>query len=181
MEGRDKFFGGSERRGYVLLLVLLMVVILGLAFFYMRMHGPVYQIGEGESDIEPPWRQWHEMQVRLRRESFGPPTVEQPQLSKALEIRAWPEENGEGRGKIKVIMYPNGEVEGNWKGEFYVSKEVDFQVMTCKFEGNIDPEQIYSDEQGEDASRLFFIAKGHFSILETDSESGRVRNLMGNA
>ncbi|MEE9370795.1 MAG: hypothetical protein V3W45_04910 [Sedimentisphaerales bacterium] len=67
MEGRRKFFLSTERPGYALLLGLLIVVVIGMVYYYMRMYGAVYQIGEGESDIMPPWRQWQRMQVRLHK------------------------------------------------------------------------------------------------------------------
>jgi hypothetical protein len=167
--------------GYVLLLGLLIVVLVGMVMFYMRMYGPVYKIGEGESDIAPPWRQWHKIQVRLRDGPLGRPTEEQPQLSKPLEVKARPVEDGNERGGIRMIILPDGTVHGSWGGQFYINKDVDFQVMNCRFEGVVDPEQVYEDEEGEDPSKLFFIAKGKFMILETNSDTGRVRNLMGDA
>ena len=72
-------------------------------------------------------------------------------------------------------------MQGSWGGEFFINKDVDFQVMSCGFEGSIDPMQVYSNEGDEDPSKLFFIAKGHFMILETNNDNGRVRNLMGDA
>ncbi|MBA7625937.1 hypothetical protein ES703_33371 [subsurface metagenome] len=168
-----------NRGGYALLLGLLIVVVIGMVIYYMRMHGPVYHIGEGESDINPPWRQWHKMQVRLRKEPLGRPTAEQPQLSKPLEVQAKPVQDGKDRGEIKVVILLDGTVQGSWRGEFFINKDVDFQVMNCRFEGSIDAKQLYSDEEGEDPSMLFFIAKGHFVILETNNDNGRVRNLMG--
>ena len=168
--------------GYALLLGLLIVVVIGMVIWYMRMHGPVYQIGqEGESDINPPWRQWHKMQLRLHKEPLGRPTAEQPQLSNALGVEAKPKQDGKGRGEITVVIYPEGTVQGGWTGEFFINKDVDFQVMGCEFEGNIDPQQVYSNEEGEDPSKHFFIAKGHFLILETNNKSSRVRSLAGDA
>ncbi len=167
--------------GYALLLGLLIVVVIGVVMFYMRMYGPVYKIGEGESDIKPPWRQWHKMQVRLRDGPLGSPTEEQPQLSEPLEVQTWPVEDGNARGEIGVMILADGTVHGSWGGEFYINKDVDFQVMDCKFEGMVDPKQVYEDEEGEDPSKLFFIAKGKFMILETNNDTGRVRNLMGDA
>ena len=169
-----------SRGGYALLLGLLITVVIGMIMYYTWMYGPVYQIGEGKSDINPPWRQWHKMQIKLRKEPIGLPTVEQPQLSEPLEVYAEPVQNGKDRGEIELIILTDETAQGGWSGEFSVKKAVDFQVMTCRFEGNIDPEQVYSDEEGEDPSKLFFIAKGHFAILEFNDDSGRVRNLMGN-
>jgi len=135
---------------------------------------------DGTRSIEVPWRQWHKIQVRLRKGPLGPPTAEQPQVSKALSVAAKPNEDTQQRGQMKLFILPDGTVEGGWYGQFNISKEVDFQVMACQFKGLVDPEQVYSDEQGEDPSRLFFIAKGRFTILETNDDSGKVRKLSGN-
>lgn len=180
MEYRRNSLGRAERPGYVLLLCLLLLVVFGTLFWYKRSHGPAYQMGKGKSDIEVPWRQWHKIQVRLRKGPLGPPTAEQPQVSKALSVAAKPNEDTQQRGQMKLFILPDGTVEGGWYGQFNISKEVDFQVMGCQFKGLVDPEQVYSDEQGEDPSRLFFIAKGRFTILETNDDSGKVRKLSGN-
>ncbi len=80
-----------------------------------------------------------------------------------------------------MVILPDWTVKGGWKGEFFIDRYVDFQVMTCNFKGFLDPKQVYRDEQGDNPTKLFFINKGNFMILETNSESGRVRNLMGDA
>jgi hypothetical protein len=54
-------------------------------------------------------------------------------------------------------------------------------VMSCGFKGSIDPKEIYGKGGNEDPSKLFFITKGHFMILETNNKSGQVRNLQGDA
>ena len=51
--------------------------------------------------------------------------------------------------------------------------------MGRSFDGTIDPQEIFSDIKGEDNSKLFFITKGGFTILETNNKTGIVRNLMG--
>lgn len=167
--------------GWVLLVGLLILVMLGMVLFYVRMHGPVYEIGKGKSDITPPWRQWHKIQVRLRDGPLGNPTEEQPQLSKPLEIQARPVQDGNQRGEIRLMILADGTVQGMWGGEFFINKKVDFQVMNCRFEGMVDPEEVYEDEEGEDPSKLFFVAKGKFVILETNNDTGRVRNVVGDA
>ena len=169
-----------NRGGFAMLLGLLITVVLGMIIYYMRMYGPVHQMGKGESDINPPWRQWEKMRVRLRRGSLGEPTPEQPQLSKPLEVVTEAREDGGYRGDIELVILPDGTVQGGWRGKFDINKDVEFQVMMCRFEGRVDPEQVCKDELGPDPSQLFFIAKGHFVILEFNNRNGQVRNLMGN-
>jgi hypothetical protein len=162
-------------------LSLLVLVVVGMLFWYKRMHGPVYQIGKGKSDIAVPWRQWHDIYVRTEKgHPPGEPTEHQAQIPKTLQIVAEPDEDGRQRGRLDLVILPDGSVRGHWGGQFIIRKDVDFQVMGCNFKGLVDPEQVYSDEQGEDPSKLFFIAKGPFVILETNDDNGKVRKLSGN-
>lgn len=170
----------AERTGSVLVVGLLLLLIVGMLYWYRRMHGPVYQIGKGKSDIAIPWRQWHEIHVRTQKgRPPGLPGEQQPQIPQALHVGAQLYEDTQQRGQLVFTILPDGTVEGQWTGQFNISKYVDYQVMGCQFKGLVDPEQVYSDEQGEDQSKLFFIAKGPFVILETNDDSGKVRNVSG--
>jgi len=170
----------AERTGSVLLLGLLILLIVGMMYWYKKMHGPVYQIGKGKSDIAVPWRQWHDIHVRTQKgHPPGLPGEHQPQISQALHMAARPNEDTQQRGQLVFTILPDGTVEGQWTGQFNISKYVDYQVMGCQFKGLVDPEQVYSDERGEDPSKLFFLAKGPFVILETNDDNGKVRNLSG--
>ncbi len=145
------------------------------------MHGPVYQIGKGKSDIAVPWRQWHNFYVRTQKgRPPGLPGEDQPQISQALHVAARPNEDTQRRGQLAFTILPDGTVAGQWSGQFNISKYVDYQVMSCQFNGLVDPEQVYSDEQDEDPSKVFFITKGNFIILETNDGNGKVRKLSGN-
>jgi len=169
-----------QKRGAVILLCLLVLVVVGALYWFKNAYGPVHPMGSSESDIEVPWRQWDEIQTRVQDgQPPGGPHGDQLQLPQPLTIVTSPVEDGQRRGELNFAINPGGQVYGQWTGQFHISKEVDYQIMGCKFEGLTDPEQLYSDEQGDDPSRLFFIAKGRFIILETNDGNGKVRNLMG--
>jgi len=167
------------RRGYALLLGLLITVVIGMIIYFKLMYGAVYEIGSGKSDINPPWRQWHNMQGRIYRNEIGSPDEYQPALTRPLQVQAKTVQGDKEQGQIIVVILPDGSVKGSWNGAFNINKDVDFQVIMCRFKGLVDPQQIYSDEEGKDPTKLFFIAKGHFMILETNNKSGRVRKLEG--
>jgi len=171
----------AERTGSVLVVGLLILLIVGMLYWYKRMHGPVYQIGKGKSDIAVPWRQWHDIHVRTQKgHPPGDPTADQPQISKPMQVAAEADEEGQRRGQLVLSFLPDGAIQGQWSGQFKISKEVDYQVMGGGFNGLFDPEQLYCDEQGEDPSKVFFITKGNFIILETNDGNGKVRKLSGN-
>jgi hypothetical protein len=52
-------------------------------------------------------------------------------------------------------------------------------IINANFKGNIDPSKIYSDEDGEDPSKLYFITRGKYLTLETNYETNKVRKING--
>ena len=167
--------------GYALLLGLLIVVVIGMIIYFKFMYGPVYEIGAGKSDINPPWRQWEKLRIRMKSEPVGKPSGEQNQIRNPLVMESYCKQADNPRGEIKVFFDSDGKIQGSWTGTFHMSKYIEFQVMFCNFKGTIDPQEIYSDPNGSDFSKLFFIATGSFTILEANNDTGTVRNLMGDA
>ncbi len=170
---------GANKGGYALLLGLLLVVVIGIIVYYGFWFGPVTQIGKGQSDINPPWRQWEKLRIRMEQEPVGKPKPTQNQIAKPLFLETKTKLEDKDKGEVELLIKSDGKIEGGWSGSFYISKDVDYQIMSCGFEGTIDPQEIYSDVKGEDNSKLFFITKGGFTILETNNKTGVVRNLMG--
>jgi hypothetical protein len=178
---RNEFLTSKRKNpaGYAMLLGLLIVVAIGIIIYVKFMYGPVYEIGVGKSDINPPWRQWEKLRIRLKTEPVGKPSAEQNQIAKPLMIETECKQADSSRGEIKVLFDTDGKIQGNWTGTFRMSKDIEFQVMFCEFKGTIDPKEVYSDPNGSDLSKLFFIAEGSFTILEINNNTGIVRNLMG--
>ncbi|MBN2269167.1 MAG: hypothetical protein JXN61_01045 [Sedimentisphaerales bacterium] len=166
------------RSGYIMLLSLLIVVLIGLVI-YVVMTGEGIDLTTGEKDTSPPWRQWTKNLIELKKKPIGTPSPDQPQLAGALQFMTDAWEDQQKRGSIQLAILPDGTIEGQWSGQYWISKTLDHQVMAASFKGNIVPERIYSDENGEDTTKLYFIGHGGFSILETNSETSRVRNVMG--
>jgi len=61
------------------------------------------------------------------------------------------------------MIQPDGSIQGQWGGQFKIRKDVDFQVMGCRFKGFADSEQVYSDEQGG-----FFVENWVFRVNGLD-------------
>lgn len=171
----------GKYKGYALLLSLLIVVVIGMIMYFKWMYGPVYEIGKGKSGINPPWRQWQKLRIRIENEPVGRPSAEQNQLQKPLLLETYCKLEDKEKGEIQVVINPDGEIQGIWTGTFYMNKNIEFQVMACQFKGTIDPQEIYRDANGINTSKLFLIAKGPFTILEINHKNGVVRNLMGSA
>ena len=125
-----------------------------------------------------PWTEW-----RLRRQSQKPAVQvsdKQAKITTLLKYDANVEltETREPRGEIEMGITPDGAVYGAWGGTYYDSKKDNFDGGG-KFEGKIYPGKIYRDEKGEDPSKLFFLAKGRYSIIQTITENNKVRVLAG--
>ena len=113
-----------------------------------------------------PWKEW-----RLRETSTKPPAQPsggQPVITKMLTFDTNAYVGGEPRGAIGLMIFPDGTLNGAWSGQYYKRQKVNFDIMGGGFEGRIYPRKIYRDEDGEDPTRLYLMAKGKFLIAETD-------------
>ena len=118
-----------------------------------------------------PWKEW-----RLREESEKPvPEVraEQAQITTSLKYDANVKlaETGDPRGEVLMWVTPVGQVWGAWSGSYYNTRKMNCDIQGGGFEGRVYPGKIYRDENGEDPSKLYFLAKGKFVIHKSDLKS----------
>jgi len=152
-----------------LLAILILVVIVAGVQWWMKSHKPDPDTAENL----PVWKEW-----RLREESEKPAAKmreEQPKLIKALEYDANVElpGTGEARGEVGMAISAEGQVFGNWHGNYYNSKKANCDIQGGAFEGKVFPGKIYRDEKGEDLSKLYFLARGKFMMHETEFGKGQ--------
>ena len=108
------------------------------------------------------------------------PSEEQPKITEILLFKADAKQQRDDRGQISLTIAPDGTAAGYWAGEYDTgSPHVNYVVVNANFKGNTDPSKVYSDQEGQDRSKLYFITKGKYLILETNFESGQVRNVAG--
>lgn len=65
------------------------------------------------------------------------------------------------RGTTEITFETNGRVRCRWECT-YTSADVEYRIEAA-MNGNVYTKRTYSDENGKDKSRLFFIAKGHYT------------------
>jgi len=127
-----------------------------------------------------PWKEW-----RLRQASKKPeqkPSAEQPDITKGVQFDTNVSDQGtdEPRGELSFVILPDGSVSGRWYGFYHKKGKINFQILDGDFEGKVFPAKICRDVGGEeDPSKLYFIAKGGFSMQETNSEKMTVTNRAG--
>jgi hypothetical protein len=123
-------------------------------------------------DDLPPWKEW-----RIREKSEKPPgelSDIQPDISNQLgyDTNARLAETNDHRGEVSFSIYPDGTVAGGWHGQYYSLQKFNCAIQGSGFSGRVYPAKIYRDENGEDPSKLYFLAKGEFSFQETNFDTG---------
>jgi hypothetical protein len=149
--------------------MLLIVVAIGMLIYYFAL-SPVDRKTGREQKKSPdkyPWVEEWRIKDRKGGDASEQPTSEyQPKITKLLEFRANVQEERNDRGLISLAILPDGTIEGGWTAEYdTLSPRMNYTVVNASFKGNTDPSKIYSDADGEDKSKLFFITKGNFLIL----------------
>lgn len=157
----------TGRRGSALLGLLIVIALAGLVYFGQWWLKRTAKDPDLCHDLMP-WQEW-----RLRESIEEPPpepSEVQPKLTetikfdvsaKAKDVKSTP------RGQISLVINPNGTVRGGWGGNYYNDDKVNFDG-DGGFEGYVCPLKIYRDENGEDPTKLYFIAKGEFMLHKSD-------------
>ena len=161
----------ANHRGAVLIIMLLLIVVFGALFWF----DPMALIKSSDSGM--PWNE--EFRLVRAGEEVRQPNEGQPKILDNLCFPAKIVEDGEVRGGISLYILTDGRIKGTWGGAYNPRPEMTWEVVGSRFKGNIDPSKIYSDEDGEDPTKLYFIGRGQFLILETNSKTNRIRTAKG--
>lgn len=162
---------GGERRGAILILMLLLIVVFG-ALIWLDPMALIHGSGSGM-----PWNE--ERRLVRPGEEVKQPKDGQPKILNNLVFEGQIVEDNEVKGMVELFILTDGRIKGKWGGTYKPEPDIMWEVTGSRFKGNIDPTKIYSDKDGEDASKLYFIAKGGFLILETNSKTDRIRTATG--
>ena len=161
----------GNRSGMVLLFMVLIVVLAGVLLVY----DPFALFGTRGRDL--PWNQLD--RIVMRGKTVPAPSAEQPSITRMLGFSADAMLEDEGRGKMGMVIRPDGRIEGNWAAEYEPKPGINYHVVKSRFKGNIDPSRIYKDEFGKDPSLLYFITQGKLMIMETNSGTRVIRMVKG--
>jgi hypothetical protein len=156
-------------------MVLLFMVLIAVIAGFLLVYDPFALFGSRDPDL--PWNQVN--RIVGPGKTVPAPSAEQPSITGALAFRAEAEEEGAERGKIKMMLFSDGRISGEWSANYDPEPGINYHVVKSGFKGNIDPSRIYKDEDGKDRSLLYFITAGKFMILETNSRTGKVRGVKG--
>ncbi len=106
------------------------------------------------------------------------PSDEQAQLAGALRYKTAVQLEGEERGDINFLIYPEGIIRGVWNGEYDRDNDVHCVIMAASFIGNINPSKRYVNDGTADPSKLYFTTAGSATMMETNSATGHNRSIL---
>jgi hypothetical protein len=88
-------------------------------------------------------------------------------------------EENEVKSGVGLFILTDGRVKGVWDGKYNPEPDTIWEVVGSRFNGNIDPTKIYSDKDGEDPKKLYFIAKGKALMMVTNSKTDKIKTATG--
>ena len=162
----------KNRPGFGTLLILLIVFVVG-ALIWLN-PSALFQ----SEDSNLPWTQERRI-LRKGQEPKHAVSSEQAEMTKPLYLQGKAKQRQEDRGDITLYIEPDGTIKGSWHAGYIASPKVTHDVVGSFFKGNIDPSAIYMTGEKQDLTKLYFITKGMFSILETNDKTGICRNVKG--
>ena len=183
-EPRKDTLNTKNRSGFVLLLSLL-AIVLGMMIYGFVLHRSDLKVRhqQEQSPGDYPWTEESLIVDKDSGKQVQEPYPEQAQFTKAVELFVRVNQDDQRRGKMSLLVRPDGMVFGSWNAKYKNKVEnISHEVMLGDFEGNIVPSIVYTDQNDEeDQSKLFFITKGNFVMIEElHNNNNRVRRVQGN-
>ncbi len=164
-------FQRPRQGGFAVLMVFLVMFVVAMLVWL----DPSALFSKNDSQL--PWNE--EFRIVKTSEDVPPPSEEQPEITRIIRFGAEAKYEGQERGNISLMIFPDGRIEGGWDAEYYPDDKFHLQVMMSGVKGNIDSSKVYSDSEGEDPSKLYLIAKGNLLILESNLDNNQVRSVKG--
>ena len=171
-----KLKANPSRRGSVILMVLVAVVILMMLYFIdiQAIFGPNLK----DRSPKPTARPWlQEDRLVGPDELIKMPKPPKLIIDKDFTTTCHVTSDGSDRGKVILEFNTAGEVSGSWHCE-YSGNDRDYR-FNADFAGNIDATQTFSDDSGSDESLLYFITKGSYTHQIHNSQAGRTTEEKG--
>ncbi len=161
------------RNGGFIILGMVVVVAILLILYMMQVSTFFQGSAGGLSRRDNREKPWHVEDRILGKETIiKMPKPPKPEIEDAFVLKANVTLQQDKRGVMRLDFADNGEVTGLWKC-VYTHKDRRYSYNAA-FAGNIDVDVMYSDDDGEDESQLYFIAKGSYTqIIYMESTNTR--------
>ena len=187
MEAMEKL--ETKQIGFIVVYCVCMFSVIGWRAYHVITRTPRWKEVRWSDPNAMPWEE-HKLLMYDKKLGEGKPVVfdEQPEILEGLGYKAELHKDRKKCGEIILGVRLDGTVAGEWSGEFERSEPAKKKYTTLKdrerryvsnsFRGNIVKRKIYSDEQGQDRSKLYLIARGELLLEEFDyhmRDSHRIR------
>jgi hypothetical protein len=149
-----------------------LIAVLAAAFILV---GPSYLLSNTDPSL--PWVDAARILPSGREHSFHP-SVDQPKLTEILRYKTSAQLDDWPCGNLNFVVLPDGIVKGVWSGEYEESDDVHCIVLAASFNGNIDPSKPCIEGNRHDASKLYFVTAGTYTLLK-EMSSGLNRGING--
>lgn len=164
-----------KNAGYTLLMILVAITILLLLYFIQAKAFFGHNLPKQPAGIEN--RPWLLEELLIpANESVPLPRFPKLEITQPFTIQGPVIRNDAERGTLNISFDTDGRIHAEWQAEYAYDQKATH--MAAEMAGNIHMKQTYSDQNGKDKSRLFFIAKGSYT-KSLSSESGIVPEEQG--
>jgi hypothetical protein len=112
---------------------------------------------------------------------------EQPKLKGRTRFEATVYDGDQRRGTLEIRIRPDGMIRGSWSVDFTIGSAPTIRYRTVtdrssdfvpdNFKGNLAPWKIYEDEDGQDESKLYLIAKGSCVLKAHNLKTAEKHNI----
>jgi hypothetical protein len=182
MKNNCRTIQNHRNAGYILLLMLLVVVLMGVFFTFKSWRGHGVKMEDGQELKNPPWKQWQDIQKYLARRGLGKPASQQPHISEGIGLTAPLFEDKNERGTITLIFRPDCTIKGSWQGRFFVdpNRNREFELAACEIKGYLIPDETYVGvEKRNEPEKIYFLSKGFFVLVDYNGATNRTNKLSG--
>jgi hypothetical protein len=171
----ETFQAESSNRRSVYTVWLRLLVLIGIIAGTVVLVFPSILASYTEGNL--PWNE--ERRILKSGQSLRrAPSRDQPQITDVLNYKAQTWQEDVSGGRVNFIIYPDGIVKGVWNGE-YDNDGARRTILAACFCGNIDPTKPCIENGIHDASKLYFITAGTFTLLQTQAVTGLSRGING--
>ncbi len=137
--------------------------------------GPSFLLSNTDPSV--PWKEQANILPPGREPSFHL-SPDQPELTDILRYKTAAWLKGSPYGNLNFAVFPDGIIKGIWSGEFDDEDDVHYVILAASFAGNIDPSKPCIEGNRHDASKLYFITAGAYTLLK-EMPSGSSRGING--